>query len=61
MIRSKARWVEFGETPTKYFRSLEKRNYVNNTIEKLITENEEITDPASILKTQAYVSMGNYT
>lgn len=38
MIRSKARWVEHGEKPTKYFCILEKRNYVNKTITRLTTE-----------------------
>ena len=28
-IRSKARWVEYGEKPSKYFLSLEKRNFGN--------------------------------
>ena len=34
MIRSKARWVEEGEKPTKYFCHLESRNYLNKTIKK---------------------------
>ena len=35
MIRSRARWVENGEKPTKYFCGLEKRNYINKTIDKV--------------------------
>ena len=34
MIKSKARWVEEGEKPTKYFCHLESRNYLNKTIKK---------------------------
>ena len=29
IIRSKIQWVEEGETPTAFFASLEKRNYVS--------------------------------
>jgi len=35
MMRSKARWVEHGEKPSKYFVNLEKRNYVNKAITHL--------------------------
>lgn len=37
MIRGKARWVEEGEKPTRYFCSLENRNYINKTIKKIRT------------------------
>ncbi len=39
MLRSKARWVEDGEKPTKYFINLEKRNIVNKTISHLQNSN----------------------
>jgi hypothetical protein len=42
LIRSKADWAEFGEKNTKFFLNLEKRNYKNKCITKLIDENEEI-------------------
>ena len=30
IFRSKCRWIEMGERPTKYFFNLEKRNYIQN-------------------------------
>lgn len=46
LLRSKVQWVEEGEKPSKYFASLEKKNYINKLINKLdiggkIIENEE--------------------
>lgn len=38
MIRSKVKWVEEGEKPTRYFCSLESRNYINKTIPKIKNE-----------------------
>lgn len=35
-VRSKVKWIENGEKPTKYFLSLEKRNYINKTVNKLM-------------------------
>ena len=35
MFRSKCRWIEKGERPTKYFFNLEKRNYSRKTINEL--------------------------
>ena len=35
MYRSKCRWVEKGERPTKYFFNLEKRNYNRKAISEL--------------------------
>lgn len=32
IIRSRAKWVEEGEKPSKYFCSLESRNFLNKTI-----------------------------
>lgn len=34
-VRTKVKWIEYGEKPTKYFLSLEKKNYVNKTVNKL--------------------------
>ena len=39
LIRSKARWVEKGEKPTKYFLNLEKRNFVNKQMQKIVIDN----------------------
>ena len=42
-MRSKIKWMEYGEKPSKYFLNLEKKNAVNKRICKLITtENKEI-------------------
>lgn len=42
-LRSRARWVENGEKVTSYFCGLEKRNYVNKSINSLILRNGEST------------------
>ena len=42
IIRSRTRWAEEGEKPTKYFCSLESRNFINKTIPKMELENGEI-------------------
>jgi len=35
IVRSKTRWIEQGEKPTKYFFNLEKRNKNHKTIKEL--------------------------
>ena len=54
IMRSKVRWAELGEKNTKYFLSMEKRNYNTKYIKKLFTENSglELTDPSEILNEQ---------
>ena len=47
IFRSKCRWVEKGERPTKYFFNLEKRNYNRKTITELRTESETVTNNES--------------
>ena len=42
IFRSKCRWVENGERPTKYFFNLERRNYNKKTISELRMEDETI-------------------
>ena len=37
MFRSRTRWIENGEKPTKYFFNLEKRNYEKKIITQLKT------------------------
>ena len=37
-IRSKVNWIEEGENPSKYFTSLEFRNFVNKQIPKLMLD-----------------------
>ena len=45
MFRSKVRWIEDGEKPTKYFFNTEKRNYERKVITKLkVNGGEIITD-----------------
>lgn len=44
ILRSHAIWCEEGEKSTKYFLSLEKRNYKNKRIDKLIVNNITLTD-----------------
>ena len=50
MIRSRTRWIEEGEKATKYFCSLEKRNYLNKNVTKLIgPRGNEIVEQKDIL------------
>ena len=50
IIRSRVRWSEEGEKPTKYFCKLESRNYINKTILKIEKENAQtITKQEEIL------------
>ena len=53
MIRAKARWHLEGERNSKYFCQLEKKNFIEKTIPKLIKDNgETVTDQEDILKEQ---------
>ena len=50
IIRTKANWTENGEKPSKYFCSLEKRNFVNKNIVKVVNDkNESVTNQEEIL------------
>ena len=49
-IRSRAKWFENGERPTKYFFSLEKRKQPLNTITELTTQDGKITSNIDILE-----------
>ena len=52
MHRSKCRWVESGEKPTRYFFNLEKRNYTEKVIMELEDVNGEVfVDEKQILAT----------
>ena len=45
LIRSRARWVEQGEKPSRYFCNLENRNFVSKRMSALIDKDgNEITD-----------------
>ena len=49
-IRTRVRWIEHGEKPTKYFANLEKRNFVNKNVTKLFGQGGEIiTDQSKLL------------
>lgn len=55
MLRFHAIWCEEGEKSTKYFLSLEKRNYKNKRIDKLVINNITLTDIETIFqKEKAY-------
>ena len=53
MLRSRSRYEELGEKPTKYFLQLETRNYTNKVINYLVDENgNEFNDTKNILNCQ---------
>ena len=53
MIRSKAKWVEYGERNSKYFLNLEKRNCNAKYIKKIInSDGTEICNPNQIIDEQ---------
>ena len=43
-IRSKCKWYQHGEKPTKLFFNLEKQKAINATVRHLIDEGKDITD-----------------
>ena len=53
MLRSRCRYEDLGENPTKYFLNLESRNYQDKVINHLIDENgDEVYTTKDILDTQ---------
>ena len=51
IFRSKLRWSEQGEKPTKYFFNLEAKNFTQKTIIELkVSENKTVTNDKEILK-----------
>ena len=52
IIRSRAKWIQEGEKCTKYFCSLEKRNYVDKSFHYIETEEGEIINDKTEIKTQ---------
>ena len=49
MFRSKMKWIEQGEKPTKYFFNLEKNNYEKKLIREIKLQNGELTsDPVQV-------------
>ena len=54
-IRSRAKWIEEGEKPTRYFFGLEKSRQKNNTITRLKKEDKMLTEDIDILEeTQSF-------
>ena len=41
LTRTRAKWIEEGEKPSRYFCSLEKRNYIEKNITKITTDSGE--------------------
>ena len=49
LIRSRARWVEQGEKPTKYFCNLENRNFISKHVSSVFNDRgEELVSPKKI-------------
>ena len=62
MIRSKTRWTEKGERPTKYFFNLEKRNYSRKNIAELELPNgKHLHEADEILKKKSKTSIKTST
>ena len=50
MVSAKTKWLKDAEKNTKYFFNLEKRNYINKTIQQLINDKgDNITDFKEVL------------
>ena len=52
MLRSRCRYEDLGEKPTSYFLNLEKRNFTNKVITKIIDDDKENTSTEEILNSQ---------
>ena len=64
IFRSKARWIEQGEKPTKYFFNLEKRNYNHKTVKILqgpngssVTKEKETLEEIEVFYKNLYTSI----
>ena len=55
IFRSKVKWIEQGEKPTKYFFNLEKKNYVMKTLLQIKLDNGEITSDMKKINKQIEV------
>ena len=63
IVRSKTKWTEQGEKPTKYFFNLERRNYNHKTIKELkhpdgtpVTKDDEILKEIEIFYKDLFTS-----
>ena len=62
IVRSKARWYEYGEKNSKYFYSLEKTNYRRKHVTSITNhEDKRITDPKQILQEEELYFKEIYT
>ena len=62
MLRSRCRYEDLGEKPTKYFLNLESRNYQDKVINHFIYENgDEVYKTKDILDTQKRYYKNPYT
>ena len=62
MLRSRCRYEDLGEKPTKYFLSLENRNYQDKVIQHLIDDmGEEVSKTKDILEVQKNYYKNLYT
>ena len=62
LTRSRVNWAAKGEKNSKYFLSLERRNYTNKVMTKLIVDNnEEITSQEDVVKEQTRFYKTLYT
>ena len=53
MLRSRVRYEELGEKPTKYFFNFENRQFTNKVMNKIIEENgDEYTNTKDVLNCQ---------
>jgi hypothetical protein len=59
LLRSKARWVADGEKMTKYFCSLEKRNYVSKQMTKLETKDGKVIEDQRDMIDEVKMFYGN--
>ena len=62
IVRSRARWYEYGEKNNKYFYSLEKTNYRRKHVTSIINHKDKsITDPKKILQEEELFFKEIYT
>ena len=61
IFRSKVKWIEQGEKPTKYFFNLEKKNYVTKTLLQIKLDNGEITSDMEKINKQIEVFLAKHT
>ena len=54
LIRSRARWVEYGEKATNYFCNLEKRNFISKHVSSVYNDKEEELIDSEQIKNEFY-------